>query len=187
MIFTVVMPPQTRLLCQRLLALLTAVLCALAIGACGSSSQPNHRPTAEQPAAFSSCMRRDGVPNFPDPGLSISGPHNSMAGIEFPTTINPSSPAFEAAQAACGKLLPGGGPPAQASEQQREQLFATAKCMRAHGVSGFPDPVISSAPPTLPAGGGMVSGIGDLYLVVPNTIGVNSPAFKQAAKACHLI
>jgi hypothetical protein len=167
---------------------LVAVDCVVSLTGCGGSSRktPSASARSQSTPAFSACMRAHGVTNFPDPGLHLSGSFNSIAGIEFPSTINPSSPAFEAAQTACAKLLPRGGPPAQASERQRAQLFATSKCMRAHGVSGFPDPVISSTPPTPPAGGGMVSGIGDLYLVVPSTIGLNSAAFKQAAEACHL-
>jgi hypothetical protein len=53
------------------------------------------------------CMRRHGVPNFPDP---IFGPHG---GVKTPTSkINHDSPAFEAAAKACvrvGMGIPGGG------------------------------------------------------------------------------
>lgn len=31
----------------------------------------------------------------------------------------------------------------------------------------------------------IAEGIGDLWLLVPSTIDVNSPAFTKAAKACH--
>ena len=57
---------------------------------------------------MSRCMRSHGVPNFPDPqfqtapgggfGVKIGGPG-----------VNPSSPAFQAAQKACGKIF-GGAP-----------------------------------------------------------------------------
>jgi hypothetical protein len=126
-------------------------------------------------------MRSHGVPNFPDP--------SARGGINIPqgSNINPFSPSFAAAQAQCKKRLPGGGPPAGATEQQKEQLVQTAECMRAHGVTGFPDP--TTAPPTNPQDYSIVEGIGGpkggLFLLVPKTIDVNSPAFTQAAKACN--
>jgi hypothetical protein len=53
------------------------------------------------------CMRRHGVPGFPDP---IFGPHG---GVKTPSSkINHDSPAFEAAAKACvrvGMGIPGGG------------------------------------------------------------------------------
>jgi hypothetical protein len=164
---------------QRLLASITVGVCAVAIAGCGSAGR---KPSASSPAhtqlAFSECMRSHGVTGFPDPsgggGINLDG-----------TGINPASPAFQAAQAACNKLLPGGGPPAHASEQQKQQLIAMSECVRRHGVGGFPDPTISKTPPSNPQDYSLAEGIGDLWLLVPSTINVNSPAFKQAAKACH--
>ena len=155
------------------LIVLPSVICAVAIAACGSSG---HKPSASSHAqsflAFSECMRSHGVTAFPDPqpsgGISLGG-----------TGINPASPAFEAAQAACRKLLPVGGPSAHASEQQKQQMFATSVCMRSHGVSGFPDPTPRTTPTASPTAS-------DLWLLVPSTINVNSPAFTKAAKACNL-
>ena len=160
------------------LIVLPSVVCAVAIAACGSSG---HKPRASSNAqsflAFSQCMRGHGVTGFPDPspggGINIGG-----------TGLNPASPAFEAAQATCRHLLPGGGPPAHASEQQKQQMFATSECMRSHGVSGFPDPTTRTTPPGNPSNYSLVEGIGDLWLLVPSTINVKSPAFTQAAKAC---
>jgi hypothetical protein len=124
-------------------------------------------------------MRSHGVTSFPDPnpgggGLNIAG-----------TGIEPFSPAFEAARATCGKLLPGGGPGSRrASEQQKQQLLAISECMRSHGVSGFPDP--TTTPPTGAQGYAIVEGFAsNLFLLVPQTMNVNSPAFEQAAKACR--
>ncbi len=126
-------------------------------------------------------MRSHGVPNFPDPSAG--------GGIHLPqgSNINPFSPSFKTAQAQCRKRLPGGGPPAHVSEQQKEQLVRISQCMRAHDVSGFPDP--TTTPPTNPQDYSIVEGIGaasgGLFLLVPKTIDVNSPAFKDAAKACN--
>jgi hypothetical protein len=164
---------------HRVLAALVAGVCVVATAACGSSG---HKPSASSSThsflAFSECMRSHGVPNFPDPGpeggLNIGG-----------TGINPFSPSFKAAQATCNKLLPGGGPGSQqASEQQKEQLVAISECMRSHGVPGFPDP--TTKPPTSPQGYSIMEGVAsNLFLLVPNTINPNSPAFEQAAKACN--
>ena len=156
--------------------------CALAITACGTSgSKSSHTGSGGTGfLAFSECMRSHGVPNFPDPvaggGIKIAQGSN----------INPVSPSFKTAQAQCQKLLPGGGPPQGVSEQQKEQMVRTSKCMRAHGVTGFPDP--STTPPANPRDYSIVNGIGGLrgglFLLVPKTIDVNSPAFKQAAQSC---
>ena len=86
-------------------------------------------------ARFSSCMRKHGVTNFPDP--------NSQGIIQFGSGmgIDPSSPTFTSARTICQKLLPNGGQPtpAQIAKQQQE-LLALSKCMRAHGIKDFPDP-----------------------------------------------
>jgi hypothetical protein len=123
-------------------------------------------------------MRSHGVSGFPDPaggggGLNLEG-----------TGINPFSPSFKAAKATCSKLLPGGGPGSRkASEQQKEQLLAISECMRSHGVTGFPDP--TTKPPTTSQGYSIMEGLAsNLFLLVPNIIDVNSPAFKHAATAC---
>src|SRR5215471_19292847 len=50
--------------------------------------------------AFSACMRKNGVPNFPDPEPSGSGIKLSSEGIDA------STPQFKNAQQACKRLLP---------------------------------------------------------------------------------
>ena len=86
-------------------------------------------------AKFSSCMRKHGVSNFPDP--------NSQGVIQFGSDlgINPNSPTFQSAQSTCQKLLPNGGQPTpQQQAKMQQQLLAFSKCMRAHGIKDFPDP-----------------------------------------------
>jgi hypothetical protein len=61
-------------------------------------------------------------------------------------------------------------------------MLATSRCMRAHGVTGFPDP--TTTPPSSPNGNGEVIDRGGVFLVVPDTINSDSPAFRQAAAAC---
>lgn len=178
MVSTIALAPPMRRPRRRLVASLTAAVFVVAIGGCASSG---HKPSGSSHAgsflAFSECMRSHGVTAFPDPSPG--------GGINIGSSINPASPAFQAAQATCRKLLPGGGPPAHPSEQQKQQLFATSECMRSHGVSGFPDPTTRTTPPSNPQDYSIAEGIGDLWLLVPSTINVNSPAFKQAAQACN--
>lgn len=155
--------------------------CLLAVTACGSSSVPAQTSASAQPRgiAFADCMRSHGVPNFPDPGAG--------GGIQISpgSGLNPFSPAFKAAQAQCGILLPGGGPGAhrQPSAQAKAEMLAMSVCMRAHGVSGFPDPTLS--PPSNPAADSIAIGRGGVFLAVPKTINVGSPVFQQAASICR--
>jgi hypothetical protein len=118
-----------------------AIGVALAVAACGSSGSSG-ATTGSKPGsgvAFAQCMRTHGVPNFPDP--------SGGGGIRIPDGINPAAPSFRTAQAKCSNLLPGGGPPRSGGDLARNkaEMLAVSRCMRAHGVTGFPDPV-SSAP-----------------------------------------
>jgi hypothetical protein len=155
-----------------------AVAAGLTISACGSSQKPSARAALPQFISFSHCMRAHGVPHFPDPtgrgGINLDG-----------TGINPASPAFRQAQNTCQKLLPGGGPGNQKpSAQDKAQMLAVSQCMRAHGVTGFPDPTVK--PPGLPSLGSYSIAIdrGGVFIGVPKSIDVTSPAFRQAAQTC---
>jgi hypothetical protein len=154
---------------------------ALALTACGSSSKVGAAGGARpQFLVYVDCMRSHGVPNLPDPGPEGAIQLGPSSGI------NPAAPAFKAAQAKCATLLPGGGPGAlgTASKQVREQMLALSECMRAHGVSGFPDPTLGP-PPSSPQEFSIAIGHDGVSLLVPKTIDVSSPAFKQAAATCR--
>ncbi|MGO9898427.1 MAG: hypothetical protein ACLP0J_01765 [Solirubrobacteraceae bacterium] len=152
-----------------------AVTCTTAIAACGSSGNRSQSVHQNGFLAFSECMRSHGVPNFPDP--------SSGGGIHLSSGMNPSSPAFKAAQASCYKLMPGGGPgAAHPSAQAESQTLKISECMRQHGVVGFPDPTLSM--PSSPAGYSILEDRGGVVLAVPSTINPASPVFKQAATAC---
>src|SRR5262249_29447673 len=117
-------------------------------------------------AKFASCMRKNGVPNFPDPSSSGTITITSASGI------NPNTPAFRKAQKACQKYTPRGGQapsPAQQAELQAQALKFSA-CMRAHGLPKFPDPKFSKGQMSIRIGG--------------DGIDPNSPIFKAAQKAC---
>jgi hypothetical protein len=84
---------------------------------------------------FSACMRKHGVPNYPDP--NSQGVITIDSGMGF----DPGSPVFRSAQSTCQKLLPNGGQPTPAQiAKQQQQLLAFSACMRAHGLKDFPDP-----------------------------------------------
>jgi hypothetical protein len=124
------------------------------------------------PEAFSACMRKNGVPNFPDPdshgNIRITGGRDK-SGRAF--GLDPNSSQFKKAQKACRKLQPNGSKPS-AQEQAREQQQALkfSQCMRSHGVPKFPDPKFD------PNGGSL--------LKIGKDVNPNSPQFQAAQKAC---
>jgi len=68
----------------------------------------------ERAVAFSKCMRTHGEPDFPDPILGApkgSSPSLDLRGMtfQFPSGLNPASPAFRQAASQCGLHLPGAG------------------------------------------------------------------------------
>jgi hypothetical protein len=108
-------------------------------------------------------MRSHGVASYPDPDGSGPPPKRSLQ------QLGVSSSAFQTAQAACRRLLPNGGEPTQADEQQvRAQALEYSRCVRGHGVLNFPDPG------------------GDGRIPDPASVGINqgSPAFEAANRAC---
>jgi hypothetical protein len=127
-------------------------------------------------------MRASGVPNFPDPNpggsflFSVNG-------------VDRSSPAFKAAQAKCQKLLPAGGPPVPGTQthpsaQTLAKLLKIAQCMRRHGVPQYPDPRTSVPTDPFPSGQGVITDYDGAILLFPATLGVGSPAYREAAAAC---
>jgi hypothetical protein len=139
-----------------------------------NSSTSGSRDDTKILVAYAACMRKHGVPNFPDPQATESGYH-LVIGSE--NGIDPHSSQFKNAQQACTTLLPNGGKPSsqdQAKELQEALKYAT--CMRAHGVSKFPDPKLS-------ANGELEMGLGRTSGVSPS-----SPRFKAAETLCvHLL
>jgi hypothetical protein len=158
--------------------------CGLAIAACGSSSSTDPKNAAKgyaQALAFSQCMRAHGVSNFPDPSSSGRGVRISIG----PNSgVNTEAPAFHSAQRSCTHLLPGGGPGSGSpSPQAMAQALHVSQCMRAHGISGFPDPTTRA--PSNPSDYSAVMGHNGVWLAIPNSIDPQSPAFEHAAAACN--
>ncbi|MGH2892704.1 MAG: hypothetical protein ACRDPM_05470 [Solirubrobacteraceae bacterium] len=158
------------------LALITVLCVAACGGASGQSGATgtNARADANQALKFANCMRANGVPKFPDPS-SGGGLH-----IAPGSGLDPQSPAFQAAQKACGKLLPGGGPGAhKPTKAQFLAALAFARCMRAHGLPHFPDPLSS-----FPAGSGPIIALQGMMFKPGPGLDPQSPAFQQGASHC---
>jgi hypothetical protein len=130
------------------------------------------RSKREALVAFAACMRKHGVPKFPDPE-AVGGGLRLSIGSE--SRVDSNAPQFKRAQRACKRLLPNGGvtPPQEQARHLREAL-GYARCMRGHSVGRFPDPKV--------AGDG---GIGWDVPLGPAGINPNSPQFRAADQACR--
>ena len=132
-----------------------AITAAAAIAACGggsssggiahlssSSTKAKSAVTSTEkpnPLAFAQCMRKHGLPDFPDP--------TSSGQLQLPSGLTTSSPAFQKAAKVCGYLI--GGETAPKPITQTPQMQATAlklaRCMR--GTACRTSPTARSARP----------------------------------------
>jgi uncharacterized membrane protein YgcG len=133
---------------SRLTAPALGAVAAVIVAGCGGTAPkapPSPSASIKDPKQaaykFSACMRAHGLSSFPDPVVHQTG--NSVSiGIRVDPTIT-GSPAFKSAQQACQGIMPGPTSPAQQAAQQHlkaEHLLSFARCMRARGVTSFPDP-----------------------------------------------
>ena len=117
--------------------------------------------------AYSRCMRAHGIPDFPDP--------NSNGGLLLQahqgSDLDPNNPQLQAAQRACKSLAP--APPTSGPGQARAAaaMLKYARCMRAHGITDFPDP----------GSNGQLS----IKARPGSDLNPNGPQFQSADKACH--
>jgi hypothetical protein len=148
---------------------------ACALAGCGSSNKPAAVSTGDPGLAFARCMRAHGLTGFPDPG------RRGEISIAPGSGVDPRSPVFQSAQRACQRLLPKGGVPEQMSASQRRAALAFAECMRANGVSSFPDP--SQNAPTPGPGRPVLILRGMVFAPGPG-VDPGSPAFRQAMTKC---
>jgi hypothetical protein len=113
---------------------------------------------------YAQCMRSHGVVNFPDP--------ISNGTILVGSTVS-QSPQYSAADNTCRDLLPNGGIPTAAQQAQGlAQLLKLSVCMRAHGISDYPDPTSNGI--QIPIRKGM-----------PSDLDPNNPRLQSAEKACQ--
>jgi hypothetical protein len=150
-----------------------AALGVVVAGCGGGSNSPSSDPAASgggssdstKAVQYAQCMRKNGVPSFPDP---VNGQLQLQATPGG--ALDPTSPQFQAAQQACKSLEPPGLQSGSAqSNQQQSQALKFASCMRKNGVPDFPDPQSQN--------GGIIMGGGD--------VDPNSPQFKSAMAACR--
>ena len=127
-------------------------------GSSGSSGEGD-------PTAYAACMRRNGVPDFPDPDSN-----GHFAGGREAKVRVVNSPKFRTAAKACQKLLPSGRVDPQEQARARQQSLAFSRCMRSRGVAKFPDPL--SEPD------------GSTKLRLGDGVNPNSPLFQAAQRAC---
>ncbi len=74
----------------------------------GGQPTPAQLARAQQHAlAFSGCMRKHGLPDFPDPTFSGGGVGLKIHAGGAGNDLNPNSTTFQAAQKACQGKLPG--------------------------------------------------------------------------------
>lgn len=123
--------------------LATMALFAAACGrgpASGTGGTDHRASTTAKPLAFSHCMRSHGVSTFPDPNSNGVWPKSQVESAA-------NSPRYRPAASACGHLLPDGGPGVPPTPAVVRQIHADmmkfAHCMRAHGVSNWPDPTLT--------------------------------------------
>jgi len=142
----------------------TLVLAGLLLSACGSHpSTPKTTPktAVSRTLAYDSCMRANGISNMPEP--NAQGQMTITKGESLPDV---NSPQFLAAAAKCRKLdAAGSGSPTISSSQLAKEL-KFAQCMRANGISNFPDP---SSQGSFSLGG----------------VNSNSSQFESASTACE--
>ena len=83
--------------------------------------------------------------------------------------------------AACGSAGQPSGTATSAATAFRSKTrdVAFSQCMRAHGLSGFPDPAM-----TPPTGSASVFVVHGMVFAFATQIDPKSPAFRQAAHAC---
>jgi hypothetical protein len=121
-----------------------------------SGNDPHGGPAA----IFDACLRTHGVPNMPEPSPGKGSP--------LPSGVDPNSPRFRKALRECVRLVPAAAPPDMVAHPVGP-LLAFAKCMRAHGVAGFPDP----------------DGQGHFHQSALGRVDANASVFQTAIEICR--
>lgn len=155
-------------------AALLLVTAGTLLAACGGDPAPSHTGGSGQPSGsqsgikFAACMRASGIPDFPDSAISVT---NGRIMMDIPSNVDTNSAQFQTAERKCRKDLPSGGNGSSGTSNS-QALIKFANCMRAHGVTKFPEPN-SSGRETITGSSG---------------INPNSPTFQSAMQSCqHLL
>lgn len=153
----------------RIVAIPVAAVAMILVAVACSNSGPGSTPdagsspvTTAQLVKFAQCMRAHDVKNFPDPvngAFSFSG--------TGPDRVDPNSPAFQAAKAACIHLVPGKAQPRTVTAQDLAAGDKLAACMRSHGFPSFPDPTSQNV------------------FDIPDGVNTGLPAYQSAFTTCQ--
>jgi hypothetical protein len=113
-------------------------------------------------------MRTHGVPGFPIPIAFRDG--KPVFAVPNDSALNPHAPRYNSANDACRPLLPNLLSGEQITAKDQADYLEAARCMRAHGVLGFPDPVFAGGQVTFP---------------MPAGVNSHTPQFLRAETACR--
>jgi hypothetical protein len=152
----------------------------LAAACSGSSAGTNTfapGATHAQALAFAKCMRSDGVPQFPAPDAQGNFNNTQIEALQ-----NNNSQADNALHQ-CRSVLPNAGTGLtveqiqQIQQQNLRDAVKAAHCMRAHGITNFPDP----------AGTTQASGVNwqPLISAIQAGLSLNTPSYEAAFRACN--
>jgi len=103
------------------------------------SALPTFQTMTTEALAYATCVRAHGIPDFPDPTVQDSATRKSITFLG--PAVDSSSPRFKSAGKVCRKQTGFEvGTPAALQALMANDLKA-AECMRAQGITNFPDPV----------------------------------------------
>jgi hypothetical protein len=136
----------------------------------GPAAQGSAAPTPAssgriaQAVAYAQCMRAHGVPRWPDPDGGGTFDKTAVTTQRLGVT----DLQLQAGETACQTLLPTTVASAPRSSPDVTQALMFSRCMRSHGVAGFPDPDGTGRIPD------------------PATVGIDqgTPRFEAANQAC---
>jgi len=133
----------------------------------GNSGSPPSAALQAAQLAYSKCMRAHGVLNFPDPNAGGGYPEGYMKNIQPGSSsyVNGTKDCRPLADAA--QMAPWTKPQMEAHDAM---MLKISVCMRAHGITNFPDPNASGG-----------------FSVPPGSAGIDmsSSQYAAAAKKCN--
>jgi len=152
----------------------TAALLASACGgspsSAGSGSPDAGGAAASQVIAYVQCMRSHGVPDYPGPDGS-----GQLPKITSGQQVGVSGSRLTAAQGACQDLWPYQSLSQAESRQKLTDDLKFARCMRSHGIPGFPDPTTDP------------DGVRFVISVSKDGFDPRSPQILAKARACQRV
>jgi hypothetical protein len=138
---------------------------ASSAGGSGSAGGSVSSGSSNADVAYAQCMRSHGVGNFPDNAVSSTG-SGTKVGLPAGVTSNPD---YSSASQACQSKLPEGSS-GGSSSANTQALLKLASCMRAHGVTNYPEPNAQGRMIITGGSGG---------------VDPNSPTYQAAWKVCR--